>query len=284
MRSRRSAEQQDTLERRLSLLMPPDPGDRDPDPPFGGPTRVRDASPPRLGEPVEVPLPGRHASRRWPVAPVEAVRLRLAPTHLTVLAIVVALGLALTSWWMVRSAPVPVAAPTQESPLTALTNPSSGPSLSGSAGLPAASATPGTVVVDVAGRVRQPGVVELAAGSRVIDAIEAAGGPRGGVDLSGLNLARVLVDGEQVLVGAPPVAVPGQVGTPVVPGATAPLVNLNTADLATLDSLPGVGPVTAQAIVSWREEHGGFTAVQELLEVDGIGPVTLEELAPLVTL
>ena len=141
------------------------------------------------------------------------------------------------------------------------------------------------VVVDVAGRVRRPGVLELPVGSRVVDAIEAAGGARGGVDLSGLNLARVLVDGEQVLVGqgAAAAGVPSGAGAPGAPGAPAALVNLNTADQALLESLPEVGPVTAQAILAWREEHGGFTAVQELLEVDGIGPATLETLAPLVT-
>ena len=120
--------------------------------------------------------------------------------------------------------------------------------------------------------------------------IEAAGGARGGVDLSGLNLARVLVDGEQVLVGPVTAAgVPsgagagGAAGATGAPGGPAALVNLNTADQSLLESLPEVGPVTAQAILAWREEHGGFTAVQELLEVDGIGPATLETLAPLVT-
>jgi competence protein ComEA len=153
------------------------------------------------------------------------------------------------------------------------------------------------VVVDVAGKVRRPGVRELPAGSRVVDAIEAAGGARPGVDLSGLNLARVLVDGEQVLVGATgPAGAAGPAGTagttgsvgpatgaPAAPAAPAALVDLNTADQAALEALPEIGPVTAQAIIAWRQEHGGFTAVQELLEVDGIGPATLETVAPLVT-
>jgi competence protein ComEA len=144
------------------------------------------------------------------------------------------------------------------------------------------------VVVDVAGRIRRPGIVTLPLGSRVADALEAAGGVRSDVELSTLNLARVLVDGEQLLVGVeaatppttsatPPVAAPPPAG---VPGA---LVDLNTATEADLDTLPGIGPVTAQAILDWRAEHGGFTSVDELLEVSGIGEVTLEELRPLVT-
>ena len=105
----------------------------------------------------------------------------------------------------------------------------------------------------------------------------------GDVDLSGLNLARLLVDGEQVVVGQPP---PAGVLASAVPTAGAPggpLVNLNTAGQAELEALPEVGPVTAQAIMAWREEHGGFTSVDELLEVDGIGDATLGQLAPLVT-
>ena len=240
-----------------------------------------------------VPVPGRHASRRPRVRPgLPTGPLLLAPSHLAVLAVLVALGLALTSWWVVRSDPVPVAAPVTPgpgatgSPLTLL-EPAGTPAGT-AAGTGSSEAGSGVVVVDVAGRVRRPGVVELPVGSRVVDALEAVGGVRGGVDLSGLNLARVLVDGEQVLVGAPPApavgAVPGTAAPPV-PGATAPaaLVDLNTADQAALEALPDVGPVTAQAILAWRTEHGGFTAVQELLEVDGIGPATLETLAPLVT-
>ena len=144
------------------------------------------------------------------------------------------------------------------------------------------------VVVDVTGRIRRPGIVTLPLGSRVADALDAAGGARGNVDLTTLNLARVLVDGEQLLVGVEPATPPTTSATPPataspsagVPGA---LVDLNTATEADLDTLPGIGPVTAQAILDWRAEHGGFTSVDELLEVSGIGEVTLEELRPLVT-
>jgi competence protein ComEA len=117
----------------------------------------------------------------------------------------------------------------------------------------------------------------------VVDALEAAGGARRGVDLTSLNLARPVVDGEQILVGVAPV--PGVAGTlGSAPSSDQALVNLNTADRATLETLPGVGPVTAESILSWREQHGGFTSVDELLEVDGIGDATLADLAPLVTL
>ncbi len=259
-------------------------------------TRVPPPTPPpteAAPSAVRVPVPGRHASRRPRARPgLPTGPLLLAPAHLAVLAVAVALALALTSWWVVRSDPVPVAAPATPgpgetaAPLTLL-EPEGAP-VGAAAEAGAAEAGAGVVVVDVAGRVRRPGVVELPVGSRVVDALEAAGGVRGGVDLSALNLARVLVDGEQVLVGAQPApavgAVPGTAAPPV-PGATAPaaLVDLNTADQAALEALPDIGPVTAQAILAWRTENGGFTAVQELLEVDGIGPATLETLAPLVT-
>ena len=137
--------------------------------------------------------------------------------------------------------------------------------------------------MDVAGKVRRPGIAVLPAGSRVVDALEAAGGARRGVDLTALNLARPVVDGEQILVGVEPAAgVAGTLGS--TPPTGEALVNLNTADAAALDTLPGVGPVTAEAILSWREDNGGFTSVDELLEVDGIGEATLADLAPLVTL
>ena len=137
--------------------------------------------------------------------------------------------------------------------------------------------------MDVAGKVRRPGIAVLDTGSRVVDALEAAGGARAGVDLTDLNLARVLVDGEQILVG---VAAPSGVAATMT-GGTSPvssLVNLNTADQVALESLPEVGPVTAQSILDWRTEHGAFTSVDQLLDVDGIGEVTLAKLAPYVTL
>ncbi|QYJ05771.1 ComEA family DNA-binding protein [Nocardioides panacisoli] len=95
---------------------------------------------------------------------------------------------------------------------------------------------------------------------------------------AGLNLARVLTDGEQIVVGRPAAAV----GPPASPGAERP-VNLNLAQQAELEELPGVGPVTAAAIIAWREEHGGFRSVDQLIDVSGIGEKTLAEIAPRVT-
>jgi competence protein ComEA len=147
--------------------------------------------------------------------------------------------------------------------------------------------------VHVVGQVRRPGLVRLAAGSRVADAIERAGGASPGADLSTLNLARMLVDGEQVRVPRPgevPLGVgpaggqPGPVGGAGggSPGVGGP-VNLNSADLAALDTLPGVGPVLAQRIIDWRTEHGRFTSVEELGEVSGIGDKLYAQIRPRVT-
>jgi competence protein ComEA len=139
------------------------------------------------------------------------------------------------------------------------------------------------VVVHVVGQVRAPGVVQLPTGSRVSDALAAAGGPAPGADLASLNLARVVGDGEQVVVPAP-----GQVGggavtaNPLAVGGKASVVDLNSADLAALDSLPGIGPVLAQRVLAWRAEHGRFTDVTELGEVPGIGDTLLGRLRDLV--
>lgn len=122
------------------------------------------------------------------------------------------------------------------------------------------------VVVDVAGRVRHPGIVRLPLGSRVDDAVRAAGGPLPGASYDGLNRARKLADGEQVLVGVPATA-----GQPAGPPGQDGRVDLNLADEAALDGLPGIGPVLAQKIVDWRTEHGRFASIDQLREVGGIG-------------
>lgn len=139
----------------------------------------------------------------------------------------------------------------------------------------------GEVVIAVAGKVKKPGLVRLPVGSRVADALQAAGGARPGVDVSVLNLARKVVDGELIMVGAsaPPVA-----AAPTGAGAAAQgPINLNTATLADLDTLPGVGPVLAQRILDARTAQGGFTAVSDLRKVDGIGDSRFEQLKDLVT-
>lgn len=159
------------------------------------------------------------------------------------------------------------------------------PSSLSSPALSPASAAP-VVVVDVGGKVRRPGVLTLPAGSRVADALRAAGGARPGADLTGLNRARVLMDGEQVLVGlqaagAGP-AGPGTVAGPSGASGPAQPLSLNAATVDQLDTLPGVGPVLARHIVEHRVEHGGFRSVAELREVDGIGERRFADLEPLV--
>jgi competence protein ComEA len=140
------------------------------------------------------------------------------------------------------------------------------------------------VVVAVAGKVRRPGLVRLPSGSRVADAVQAAGGANAGVDLTMLNPARRVVDGELIVVGVPPpsgAAVAAAAGPAAAPTAGTP-VNLNTATLAELDSLPGVGPVLAQRILDTRMAQGGFTAISDLRKVDGIGDARYEQLKDLV--
>lgn len=148
---------------------------------------------------------------------------------------------------------------------------------------PTLSATPATVLVHVAGWVRRPGVFELRDGDRVVDAIDAAGGPRRGADLGALNLAAVLVDAQQVLVPKRGQAEPAGPSASAGPEGSGDLVNVNTATAPDLETLPGIGPVLAEAIVAYRDEHGPFTSVDQLEDVSGIGPVTLGEIRDLVT-
>ncbi|GGT08167.1 hypothetical protein GCM10010254_30750 [Streptomyces chromofuscus] len=162
------------------------------------------------------------------------------------------------------------------------------PPVSGAAAPPigAAARTPvAEIVVDVSGKVREPGVHRLPAGSRVADALKAAGGVRPGTDIDGLNRARFLVDGEQVVVGGPaPAAVPAPAGGVPAGGAAGPTapVSLSTATVEQLDTLPGVGPVLAQHIIDYRTRHGGFRSVDELREVNGIGERRFADLRNLV--
>ncbi|MFJ4435996.1 helix-hairpin-helix domain-containing protein [Streptomyces sp. NPDC088923] len=253
------------------------------------------------------------------------LRSRFALDRRTVLALAVVLlgllGFAGQHWWSAR--PQPVAVPAAERPVPveatsmgkaqAKTVPS-GAATGGGGGTddgggseaagvgPAPGAERGALVVDVGGEVREPGVRRLARGSRVEDALRAAGGVRKGADLQGLNRARPLVDGELVWVGSPP---PGgfaaAVGTGTTPGqapaaagtgaastggGTAPgtSVSLNAASLDQLDGLPGVGPVLAQRILDHRVAHGGFGSVEELREVTGIGERRFAELREYVRL
>nr|WP_308314649.1 ComEA family DNA-binding protein [Streptomyces sp. CME 23] len=141
------------------------------------------------------------------------------------------------------------------------------------------------IVVDVSGKVRRPGIQRLPAGSRVVDALRAAGGVRPGTNTDGLNRARFLVDGEQVVVGGPapgPAGVAGVAGGGPAGAAPGAPVALNTATVDQLDTLPGVGPVLAQHIIDYRTQHGGFRSVDELREVNGIGDRRFADLRNLV--
>lgn len=248
-----------------------------------GPSARQPARPPRSGRPLTDPTPG------W--------RLRWVPSRRSAgglaLVLVLAALVALLMVWQARpaaqAAPQVRRLPSAAGPTAAVT-----PVVAGRASQPpVATASPG-VVVHVVGAVRRPGLVRLPGGSRVADAVAAAGGLAPGARAASVNLARPLVDGEQLLVqrrGRPPIpaapgaatgASPAAAGAPPGAPAGAP-VNINTATLEQLDGLPGIGPVLAQRILDWRASNGRFSAVDELGEVSGIGEATLGDLRPLVT-
>lgn len=149
---------------------------------------------------------------------------------------------------------------------------------------PAPSAEPSVLVVSVVGKVARPGLVEVRAGGRVADALAAAGGPLPDTDITALNLARKVVDGEQLVVGAPlaqGAETASGSGQAAVAGGDGKL-DLNAANVEQLDQLPGVGQVTAERIVRWRTEHGRFASVDQLRNVPGIGQERLARLRDLV--
>ncbi|MEU6380218.1 ComEA family DNA-binding protein [Streptomyces sp. NPDC046909] len=218
--------------------------------------------------------------------------------------LVVAAGFAVQHFWAGRThsvrAPEVVAAPYAEQSAGAEGGAAAGAAGGATGGGAAGASTAGgtalpEIVVDVSGKVRKPGIHRLPAGSRVVDALRAAGGVRPGTDTGGLNRARFLVDGEQVVVGGPAAPGSGAGGAGgaaagggagaagAVPGAgPAAPVSLNTATVDQLDTLPGVGPVLAQHIVDYRTQHGGFRSVDELREVNGIGERRFADLRNLV--
>jgi competence protein ComEA len=257
---------------------------------------------------------------------VGSVSGRFERPQLVVVAAIVALGLLLAGWAVLRARPVAIASPAAAgsaesgapasgpaAPTTTASPPApSGPSVTATAAGQATASTavaPGggspsaTIEVHVLGAVRRPGVVALPAGARVNDAVREAGGLKTSAHLGALNLAQPLGDGQQVYIArgghtsevrdptAPVVAPPaggstdGGVGAGGGPASAPPQgpVNLNSASLEQLDQLPGIGPVTAQKILDWRQQNGRFSAVEELQEVDGIGPKTFADLQPLVT-
>jgi len=244
---------------------------------------------------------GRHRRPAQPkpailTVPVGLRGVRARPRRLAVLGVMVLLLTAAVvlgirvAWARSSATPQPVAATAHGPPggLVSRSVPAAFAS-GGAAGLPTAASV---LLVHVVGQVRRPGVVRLPPGSRVLDAVRAAGGATSSADLNHLNLARPVADGEQIVVPKPGESIV-QGGVPGVGGAGAGssagvgsvggLVDLNTADAAALDSLPGVGPVLAQRILDWRAQHGRFTSVDELGEVSGIGDKILATIRPKVT-
>ena len=148
-----------------------------------------------------------------------------------------------------------------------------------------ASPAPGLVFVQVVGQVARPGLYQVRDGDRVMDAVAAAGGLTPSADPAGINLARVVSDGEQLVVPAVGEAPAAGAGTGTAGGASTPggKVNINTADSTALETLPRVGPATAQKIIDWRTKNGRFRSIQDLRSVSGIGDATFAQLEPLVT-
>ncbi len=201
----------------------------------------------------------------------------LSRGELVGLVVVVAATMAGAGLWYVRSLPKPVTiaagapqptAPGAIAPTSAVASPTGPP-----------------IIVDVTGWVHEPGVYEFAQGDRVIDAVDRAGGAKSGADLSVLNLAAPLTDGTQVVVpkegaaGSAAVA-PGATGSGAASGG---LININTASATEFETLSGIGEVLAAAIVDYRTENGPFASVDDLENVSGIGPATLEEIRDQVT-
>ena len=175
-------------------------------------------------------------------------------------------GLAVViAWWWWSGQPEPVQSMNDVAGINADINAGVDPEL-------ALEAVSGTVLVHVVGKVAEPGVVELPIGSRVQDAVDAAGGATNNKALESVNLARVVVDGEQIVVGAP------------AEGSASSKISINSASAAQLDELPGVGPAIAERIVQWRETNGPFTSIDELTEVSGIGPSILEQIRDLASM
>ncbi len=205
---------------------------------------------------------------------------RRAVKALAVLAVVVVVIAAFVAW---RSRPhaevITAATGAAQSVAATATPPVPGPS--------APAPSPSTIVVAVTGRVRHPGLVTVPVGARVADAIAAAGGALPGTDLAFVNLARRISDGELIVIGVAPS--PGEVvdptggGSPAAGGAESGPVDLNTAGLAQLETLPGIGPSLAQRILDYRTQHGDFHSVTDLQNVSGIGPSKYAAIKDLVT-
>lgn len=207
----------------------------------------------------------------------ELPRARFSRMHVGVIGVLLVLGVITTGWLLLRARPVAVASPSEV--VTMSTPVQSAPTPSASTSERAT-----RLVVHVLGAVRRPGLVKLPESSRVQDAIDAAGGLTDRADPGELNLAQLLADGQQLVIGttsdpAGEVRDGRESGSGGGSAATATL-DLNRASQVQLEELPGVGPVTAGAILTWRQQHGRFSRIEELQEVDGIGPKTYAQIAP----
>lgn len=215
-----------------------------------------------MTEPVRTPPPPTWRERLELIAsPPMLAPGQLAAGALAVLALVVG------GWFLLRQ---PTGSPPEDT-------------MARAEGAPAVTTTtaPAVLVVHAAGAVLRPGVYRVQPGARVVDVIDAAGGPAPDADVNRLNLAALVTDGSQVYLPRVGEAVPLPVGA----AATAPAgpLNLNTATIEQLDALPGIGPATAKAIIAERDRRGRFRAVDDLLDVRGIGPAKLDALRDLVT-
>jgi competence protein ComEA len=231
--------------------------------------------PPPVPSPVPSPVPTAGVVARVRAFFAESQRLVVDPGRrgVAALAVVAIVACAVAGWAAWRARP-------QVEPVDVVRVSAGAPSI-GDASTPS---PPAELVVAVAGEVRRPGLVRLRPGARVADAVRAAGGIVAGARVDGLNLARKVVDGELVTVGVSGGAgISGGSGGPGAAAGDGGLVDLNTATVAQLDSLPGVGPVLAQRIVDHRERHGPFRSVDALREVDGIGEGRFAELRDRVT-
>lgn len=240
-------------------------------------------------------------AEKWIPEPLRGARVdpgRRGAVVLSIVAAIAAVAAAVGVWWS-RPTPTPLG-DASVSPVTEPATPApagaggglafaSGAVTSGAVGPTAATPTEtqesGPILVSVTGKVRRPGLVTVQAGARVADAIAAAGGALDDAALTGLNLAARLADGTSIVVAGDGGTVAGPTAESVDPVAgDGAKINLNAADAAALQTLPGVGPVTAAAIIAYRKEHGPFADIAQLEEVSGIGPATLARLRPHVTL
>jgi competence protein ComEA len=256
----------------VALRVPSAPGDEEP--PEGVPADGPDQT--YLDDETDSPAASRGGRlvRRWVPDALRDARWEPGRPGALALSLVAALAAVIAAVGVWRERPVPEPAPVL--PLVTATAPAGAPAT------PPPGAAP-EVVVSVAGRVGRPGLIRLPDGTRVADALAAAGGALPGTDLMGLNIARRLSDGEQLLVGvAPPPGQPTDGAALGTPAGMSQKVDLNAATLEQLDVLPGVGRVTAQRILDWRAAHGRFTSVNQLREVSGIGQARLDRLKDLV--